>query len=391
MADDDVDFFTMLEQHGNRLDEQRSSVTPVERPMVYNEELEMVRELGTSNIAEKYDTFKAWYLGNEKCDYTVDKEDICHNIVYKKYANKDKKVKETPMVVKISVDGVQLTIGESGAANVNIGLVDVACCALCPKKPKQRLKIVAILARAARNRQSSGIASPGPRGNELELICHMFRLKDEPSMWQFQQRFVESLQAAFPEHTSPSKAPPPRPVDQHPPIPEIPSGYKEDDFEYDPSVKSWVEIRTGVPIHEINASDPYLEQMGRNRRGSIDSTGVPDGRDRRGSISSMRSNDSVGKHSRKGSKKKKKGVGAATTVELKPYVHKIYVKSEEEILEEDARMAERLQESENRNLKTTLKAAQDEDLAKELQEQEDRLFAEQQNELEVDLAAMGLE
>jgi predicted aldo/keto reductase-like oxidoreductase len=34
---------------------------------------------------------------------------------------------------------------------------------------------------------------------ELDLVCHMFKLKSEASMWYFQQQFVASLEEAFPK------------------------------------------------------------------------------------------------------------------------------------------------------------------------------------------------
>jgi len=195
----DQDFFDMISEFQNsdgRMEEQRSEMPVIEKPMVYNTELEKAKNIGVEHVVENYETYKGEYIGNAPCFYGNDKETICHQVVFAHFKDK-KKINYSPMVARLNEEGITFIIGKSGGASVSIELRDVACCALCPTKPTQlkRLKVVAILARSAGGRRSS---MGNKQVGELDLICHMFKLRDEPAMWYFQQQFVHSLNVAFP-------------------------------------------------------------------------------------------------------------------------------------------------------------------------------------------------
>jgi hypothetical protein len=289
------------------------------------------------------------------------------------------------MVAKMTDGGVQFILGEAGAASVNIQLRDVACCALCPKRQGGALKIVAILARATGGRRGSTAQKGGnlPAG-ELDLICHMFKLKDEATMWAFQQQFVVSLSQAFPKQIEKARrnslggAKPP-PI--HPPLQDIlPRGYEQSDFEYDERVNEWVDIKSGVPISELRPGGGARPDM------------VQDTVSRAKELASMHNslaNDIQNNLSGATKPKQKERpvwtgkytVGEAETVVLQPYVHKVFVRP----TDPDEAMADDLQRQEV-SYAGMLKHASKDDafLARKMQGEEDRKMAERlQRENEV--------
>jgi len=359
----------------NRMEDQRSTLPVIEKPMEYDFELEKVRQIGLDSVVEDFTigTFKGDYLGNEEARYAEDKERICHDIVFERFAEaKLKTSKSSPMVGKMTETGMQFILGSGGAASVNIQLRDVACCALCPKKPGGKLKIVAILARAIGGRRNS--TRQAGQKKELDLICHMFKLSDEKTMWSFQQQFVDSLQKAFPKQV------PQQRVSQHaiPQMPALPDGYKDEDMEFDERIGKWVEIASGIPVDQIHLPPlpqapggggggggraPHAVQDPRNRAQDFSALGASLAADINANLSDVTRPTQrerpvwTGKYT----------VGEVETVVLQPYIHKVFVKN----TDDDEQLAADLQAKEDGRANLT----PDERMARNLQAKEDAAYA----------------
>jgi len=386
----------------DRMEDQRSTLPVIEKPMEYDFELEKVRQIGLESVVEDFTigTFKGEYLGNEEAKYADDKEKICHDIVFSRFSEaKLKMAKSSPMVGKMTATGMQFILGSGGAASVNIELRDVACCALCPKKTGGKLKIVAILARATGGRRGS-TKQAGSR-KELDLICHMFKLKDEKTMWSFQQQFVDSLQKAFPKQVTQQR------VSQHaiPAMPNLPAGYRSEDMEFDERVGKWVEISTGIPVDQLAMPLPPLPGQGAGPGGPAVRARAPhavaDPRKRAQEFGALGAslaadiNANLSQPTRPVQRERpvwtgKYTVGEVETVVLQPYVHKVFVKT----TDPDEQLASELQAKEDS--RPVMSA--DEKVARDLQSQEDAALAmriAKQNEVnfdddDLDVGGLGL-
>lgn len=299
----DMDFFEMLNQaHTNRLEDQRSTVMPTEKPMMLNFDLLKNQLSGEHIVTDTTTTFPCNYLGHSEAMLTDNKELLCNKAVWEACKGKSTtKQSANPWsnTVKVDPTGVEFTVGDSGHARVTIPLHQVACVSLCPKKKDGPLKVVAILCRAAAARDGK------LRRGEMEMVVHMTRLKDTRTMWSFQAAFVNALRIAFPEH--------------HPPAPEEATNK--------PDAPEPEELKAPVPA-------PYVPPA------------------------------------------VAKPVAPKEPTAPKAFIHKVFVKSKEQIEDDDAEMAEKLQRQEaiDAAAKKALEAA-DLLIIKALQEEEDVKFA----------------
>eukprot|EP00040_Diaphanoeca_grandis_P036117 m.229114 g.229114 ORF g.229114 m.229114 type:complete len:318 (-) comp33552_c3_seq7:78-1031(-) len=136
------------------------------------------------------------YLGHQDCHFIKGKQNtICSEIAQKqieKFKDTKNKRRPTAVTVTVSTDGINFVFGASEAARFFVAVRDVASMSLCPKGKSGKLKIASVLCRSSARRMHN-LQVPGPKGSELEMICHVWRPKDSPALWDFYASFEAML------------------------------------------------------------------------------------------------------------------------------------------------------------------------------------------------------
>eukprot|EP00041_Stephanoeca_diplocostata_P025358 m.660632 g.660632 ORF g.660632 m.660632 type:complete len:396 (-) comp22731_c0_seq7:2229-3416(-) len=346
-ADDggEVDFFELLNISNSRLDDQRSSYVPkADKAMVLNLDLLRNQMAGESLVTNNLKEFPCLYIGHEQCHLQKDKEALCNDIVSRKCAMTNASIKgrkdALSSVVKCTAEGIEFVLGSGGAASVRIPLEQVACVSLCSKKPGGQLKIVAVLCR-------SPLAREGKRGvGELGMVCHVCRLRDGKAMWEFQNAFVVALKERFPQHHKEVDPKAQYEKQQQKQREEEQKKRQAELARKNSDLKS-PSIGTASPMAEKEQSaDPYLLSASRSQGANSDVSRLT-------------------------------GVPSQITAPSRPFVHKIYVKSQDQVSAEDKRFAEALQRSEEASFRNHQKhEIEDAAMARMLQSEEDASLAQ---------------
>lgn len=159
-----------------------------------------VNSLQGKEEARQYGTvLEGTYLGHQPCFFEKGKlNELCSDVV-KSQVEKQKLAEKGPqkkrpsaVEVKVSTEGIDFLFGASAGAKFHVAIRDIASMSLCPKGKSGKLKIAAVLCRSTA-RRINNIQQPGNKGSELEMICHVWRPKDGPALWDFYASFESML------------------------------------------------------------------------------------------------------------------------------------------------------------------------------------------------------